>query len=113
MTIALWILLSLASLVALACAIGAALMRDPLQRLHFIAPPAAVSSALVAVALFVSDPDKDVGAKATFVALALGVMNGVVAHATARAARIHAHGTWLPVHGEHVPIRGREEEVET
>lgn len=113
MTIVVWVLLAAAGLLALICAFGAAAMRDPLQRLHWIAAPAAVSSALVTVAVFVADRDKDVGLKAAFVTLALATMNGVVAHATARAARVHAHGTWLPVRGEHVPICGEDDEVET
>ena len=106
-----WILLVLAAVVALVSAIGAAVMRDPLQRLHYIAPPATLSAALVTVAVFIDDPNKDVGAKALFVTVVLSLMNGVGSHATARGARVRERGTWLPTRGEHVPVRGRNEEV--
>jgi monovalent cation/proton antiporter MnhG/PhaG subunit len=101
-----WALLGAAALVTLLCSVGVAVMRDPLQRLHFIAPPATLGSALVTIALFVDEHDKDACGKAVLVTFVLTLINGIASHATARAARIRRLGTWVAVPGERVPIRG-------
>jgi len=100
----LWVLLGVASLLTLACCIGLAVMPRPIERLHYVAPPTTIAAGLVTVALFLADPDADVGARAAFFTLTLVLMNGVATHATARAMRIRAHGTWLPVPGERVRV---------
>lgn len=89
-------LLAGAAAVALISAVGALAMRDAFQRLHFIAPPATLSSFSVAVAALLDEPQKQAGAKALVVALLLVVMNAVVSHATARAAFVRRHGRWPP-----------------
>lgn len=106
MTIVVWVLLVAAAAVTLLSAVGAALMRDPLQRLHYVSPPSTLGVALVAAAFFVGEHDKDVALKAAFVGVALAVMNGVISHATARATRVHDVGKWQPTRNEHVPLRG-------
>ena len=111
MNVVVWVLLVVAGAIALVSAVGALVMRDALQRLHYVAPPSTISAALVTVALFIGEHDKDVGLKAAFATCALAVMNGVIAHATARATRVHDHGTWRPTRNERVAIRGREEEA--
>jgi multisubunit Na+/H+ antiporter MnhG subunit len=104
-------LLAVGSLLTLACALGTASMRDPLQRLHFVAPPSTLGASLVTAALFLDDGDLDVGCKGLFATLLLVLMNGVATHATARAARVHLQGSWLPGPSERVPIRGRDARV--
>ncbi len=111
-TIVVWVLLGAAALLTLLCSVGVAVMRGPLQRLHFIAPPATLAASLVTVALFVDEHDKDAGAKAAIVTFVLTLINGVTAHATARAARIRSLGTWVAVPGERVPLRGASVLVE-
>lgn len=107
-TILVWVLLGAAALVTLLSCVALATMRDALQRLHYVAPPATLASALVTIALFVDEHDADARGKAVLVTIALTMMNGVATHATARAARIRDHGTWVPVAGERVPVRGRD-----
>jgi len=111
LNVVVWILLVAASVVTLSSTLGAAIMRDPLQRLHYVAPPSTLAAALVTAAFFVGEHDKNVGLKVAFAAVALAVMNGVIAHATGRAARVHDLGTWHPTRKEHVPMRGTEGEV--
>ncbi len=110
-TVVVWVLLAAAALVTLLCSVAVAAMRSPLQRLHFIAPPTTLSAAFVTIALFIDEHDKDACGKAVLVTIVLTMMNGVATHATARAARIREHGTWVPVPGEHVPVRGSDAEV--
>lgn len=86
-----WVVLCLvlvADVVALIGAIGVLAMRDPLQRLHFIAPPATVSTALLTIAVGVGTRSTQATLKTAVVGLLLLAVNGVVTHATARAARL-------------------------
>jgi multisubunit Na+/H+ antiporter MnhG subunit len=92
-----WILLALVGpsvLLTLVCAVGAALMRDPFQAVHFISPPATLSAFGIAAAAFFDGPGKQPGGKALVVAVVLTVMNGVATHATARAAWVRVLGRW-------------------
>lgn len=109
-------LLALAVFLILACSVGLAVMRDPLQRLHFIAPPATLASALLCAALFLDEPDATAGFKALAAFVVLSVQNAVVTHATARALRTHRLGHWAPFEEEHIPwvhgghVRGNPDE---
>ncbi|MFL5389694.1 MAG: monovalent cation/H(+) antiporter subunit G [Myxococcales bacterium] len=96
MKIAVDILLALAVVVALLSAIGVAAMRDPYQRLHFIAPPASLSALFVTAAILVGEKQKQAGGKAALVAFLLYFMNAIVTHATARAHFVREKGTWPP-----------------
>ena len=104
--IAVWALVGAAVLVTLISALGVLVMRDPLQKLHYISPPATLGVSLIAAALFLGEPDPQAGAKAVFVALLLLGMNAVATHATARAARIRDHGTLTPRPAERIPVIG-------
>jgi multisubunit Na+/H+ antiporter MnhG subunit len=69
-------------------AIGAMVMRDAYQRLHYLAPPSSLAPLLLTIALFLGEPDKLVGFKMLMLLAVVNAINGVVTHATARAARI-------------------------
>ncbi len=90
------VLLALSVAIALFCSIGMLVMRDPYQRLHFLAPPASLCTVLLAIAVLVGEDDKTAFGKTALIALLLTIMNGVVTHATARAARIREkdRGDW-------------------
>lgn len=90
------VLLGIAVLVALLSSIGLAVMRDPYQRLHFIAPPASISGLCVVLALLVYEPQKQAALKAFVIAFVLYFMNAVVTHATARAHFVRENGKWPP-----------------
>lgn len=87
MTIAAAILVALGVALNLVGAIGTLAMRDPYQRLHYLAPPA-MAPIFFAVALFLGEHDKQPAIKMLLVAALLNATNGVVTHATARAHRI-------------------------
>jgi multisubunit Na+/H+ antiporter MnhG subunit len=92
----LWALLGPAVLLAMLSALGVLVMRDPLQKLHYLAPPATVSATLIAIAAYCDGRGWQPGNKALIVAVVLTVMNGVASHATARAAWVRALGRWTP-----------------
>jgi monovalent cation/proton antiporter MnhG/PhaG subunit len=82
------ILVALAVAFNLGGALGVLVMRDPYQRLHYLAPPASIAPLFFAVALFLGEHDKQPAVKMLVLAGVLNAVNGVVTHATARAHRI-------------------------
>ncbi|HTX82847.1 MAG TPA: monovalent cation/H(+) antiporter subunit G [Streptosporangiaceae bacterium] len=87
-------LLSLAVLVALASALGVAVMPDVYQKLHYVTPLATVAPVLVGLAVLVQSGWSAISGQ-TFVTVILVVIAGpVVSHATIRAAKIRADGDW-------------------
>jgi len=98
------VLLGVAVLLALLCAVGVLVMENPLRKLNYIAPVATLSAVLVTVAVFLSDAQKQAGLKVVVITFLLCLINGVVTHATARAARIRTQGDWRPAPGEQLPL---------
>jgi multicomponent Na+:H+ antiporter subunit G len=88
------ILLTLGVATALLSCAGVLLMQDALDRLHFTAPASTLTPALFAAAVLVEEPLSSAGVKAVIVALVIIVTTPVLTHATARAARVRAHGQW-------------------
>ncbi|MBO0838306.1 MAG: monovalent cation/H(+) antiporter subunit G [Actinobacteria bacterium] len=87
-------LLSLAVVVALASAVGIAVMPDVYQKLHYVTPLAVVAPVLVALAIVIQSGWTAVSAQ-TWLTVIFVVMAGpVVSHATIRAAKIRADGDW-------------------
>jgi multicomponent Na+:H+ antiporter subunit G len=94
--LAIKILLALAVAVALASCLGMAVMRDPYQKLHYLAPAASISPVLIMIAVLLEEGLKQAGIKAILVAAVTFIMNAVLSHATARAFRIRELGQLLP-----------------
>jgi monovalent cation/proton antiporter MnhG/PhaG subunit len=94
--IAIDVLLGIAAVVTVLSAVGLAVMRDPYQKLHFIAPPASIGSICVVVALFIGEKQKQAAGKAVLIAFLLYFMNAVITHATARAHYVREKGAWPP-----------------
>jgi len=78
------------------------LFRDAFQRMHYLSLVTTVStlSLLIAVAIKEGWGQATVKAVLTFIVLLL--VNAVVTHATARAARIRQYGSWMPAPEEHI-----------
>jgi multisubunit Na+/H+ antiporter MnhG subunit len=81
----------------LAC-VGLLRGRDPLDRLHLVAPAAALGGPLVCAAVLVNESFSQGGIKAIIVGCILLASGPVLGHATARAVRLRAtrHVTVLP-----------------
>jgi monovalent cation/proton antiporter MnhG/PhaG subunit len=94
--IAIDVLLGVAVLVTVFSAVGVAVMRDPYQKLHFIAPPASIAAICVVAALFIGEKQKQAAGKAVLVAFLLYFMNAVITHATARAHYVREKEVWPP-----------------
>jgi multicomponent Na+:H+ antiporter subunit G len=89
------ILLWIAVATALLSAVGMLVMKDFYQRLHFLGPPSTLSIFLVAAAIVIQEGASQAATKALLSAVALVLINPVVTHAMARAARIRAYGHWV------------------
>jgi multicomponent Na+:H+ antiporter subunit G len=113
--LAVGIVLASAVAVALASCVGMAVMRDPYQRLHYLAPAASISPALIMIAVLLEEGLKQAGIKAMLVATVTFVMNAALSHATARAFRIRELGQLLPRPEQPavVPVLGVDVEPET
>ncbi len=89
MTVAAHVCVILAGALTFLSALGMWAMRTPLQRLHFLSPPATAGAGLVSLALWLGERDVQAGIKGALTALALLGANSIVAHATARAIEAH------------------------
>ena len=90
-----WILVVLGTVVQVLSVLGLLLARDPYDRLHFTGPASTIAPVALALAVIVDEgPVTQAAVKSVLTALALVVLNGVLVHATARAARIREHGSW-------------------
>ena len=90
------VLLAAAVGVCLASAVGVAVGRTAYDRLQYATPVAALAVALMAVAVWVGEPDWQARIKATLVAAVLFVANAVLSHATAKAVAVRDAGRWPP-----------------
>ncbi len=102
------VLAGAAAALTLVSAVGVAVMRDAYQKLHFIAPPAVLGGPALAVAVWLDAHSIQAGLKALLAVVLLNAMNGVVTHATARAAFVREHRRWPPSPDQGVPVVGRE-----
>lgn len=95
-------LLLLAAGLALACAIGMALMRDAFDRLHFVGPLSIFGPVLIAAAIVLEEALSTNGVKTIIAAGLLLVTSPILTHATSRAARVRQYGHWQALPAEEV-----------
>ncbi len=67
-----------------------------LDRLHYMAPVADVSAVLILIAVIMQEGWHQAAFKTALICVVLVIMNAVLAHATARAARVREYGHWNP-----------------
>ncbi len=103
----LWIGIVTAALAA--CALP--LSTEFFDRLHYMAPVADVSAICVLVAVVLQEGWGQAAVKMIFICIVLILMNAVLAHVTARAARVRNLGHWKPQPDEQVRGVGRAEQA--
>ncbi len=96
MNLAIAILLGIGGAAVLLTSAGMLVARGVLRRLHYLAPASTVGVAAVAAAILLHEGFDQAGIKAVLACGIVFVMNPVLTHATARAARVHQHGHWEP-----------------
>ncbi len=88
------VLLAIGCAAVLLTAVGVLVSRNVYQRLHYLAPAATVGVVAIAAAVVLREPLGQAGIKAVIAAVILLVVNPILTHATARAARVHQRGHW-------------------
>jgi len=76
----------------LLCCVGLVVARDVFDRIHFAMASTTLPPSLIAVAVLVEEGWTQPGINALLVAAVLFLFNPMIAHATARAARVRRFG---------------------
>ncbi len=87
---------------ALICCLGIVVLDRFFDRLHYLAPVTTVSSFFLLAAVVIKEGWGQATIKTILVALVLLLINAVLTHATARAARVRETGHWIPAPEEHI-----------
>lgn len=83
-------------IVAVLSSVCMVLSTELLDRLHYMAPVANVGATAILVAIVLQEGWGQAAVKTLLISAVLIIMNAVLAHATARAARVREFGTWAP-----------------
>ena len=86
------ILLAAGAAVELLCCVGLLLMRNAFDRLHYLGPAATLGPVLIGAAVLVRHSSVQSCIKVILLVIMLLLINPVLTHATARAARIRQTG---------------------
>jgi monovalent cation/proton antiporter MnhG/PhaG subunit len=78
------------------------LFRDLFERLHYLSSVTTISTFALLMAILIKEGWGQATIKAILVFIVLLLVNAVLSHATARAARIHELGHWTPSPEEHI-----------
>lgn len=95
MSISEWIvalLLAAAVTVELLCCLGLLVMRNAFDRLHYLGPAATLGPVLIGIAVLVRHSSAQACIKGVLLVVLVLLVNPVLTHATARAARIRQTG---------------------
>lgn len=88
------VLLACAVVVVLTSAAGIVAMKDPFDKLHYVTPAALIAPVLVALAVTVHEGWDEITTETWLALLFVATTGPVLAHATARAARVRQCGNW-------------------
>jgi len=104
--IAIDVLLSVGVLSVVLSSLALLKMKDFYERLHYLFPPATLTIICFAAAVLLDEHFSQAGIKALLIMVLLLIMNAVLTHATARAARIRQFGRWV---ADATQVRGAED----
>jgi monovalent cation/proton antiporter MnhG/PhaG subunit len=104
------VLLWTGTITTVLCCLGMLVMKDFYEKLHYMAPVATISAFAITGAVLLQEGWGQAGVKAILVCGVLFIMNAVLTHATARAARVRRFGRWQPQPGDDIASAGTEEQ---
>ncbi len=96
------VLLAICVIPAWICCFGMLIISDFYERLHYMATVSTVSMFALVAAVVIEEGWGQATIKVILVALVIFVMNAVLTHATARAARVRELGHWTAAPGEKI-----------
>lgn len=85
------------------CCLALVLVKDVFNRMHYLAPVASFAILGLVIAVGLQEGWGQPLIKSCLVMIALFLVNAVLTHATARAARVRRLGHWLPAPKENIP----------
>lgn len=80
------VLLGMGVLIELLCAAGVLVMRNPFDRLHYLAPATTLGPLAISAAVLIAESEAQAKIKSVLVTVILLACGPVLTHATARAA---------------------------
>ena len=86
------VLLGFGVLIELLSAVGVLVMRNPFDRLHYLAPAMSLGPLALAAAVLIAESDAQAKIKSVLIALVLLATGPILTHATARAAWTRSQG---------------------
>ena len=101
-TVAVEVLVWVAVLTCLICCLGIVLMKDFFERLHYMATVSTVATVALLIAIVIEQGWGEAAIKMSLIVMVLFLMNAVLTHATARAARVRDLSRWQPAEGEKI-----------
>ncbi len=78
------------------------LFQDLFERLHYLSAVTTIATFTLLLAVVIKEGWGQATIKTIFTFVVLLLINAVVTHATARAARVRQHGDWTPTPEEHI-----------
>lgn len=106
MNIAITLMLTICVLTVAVCAISLVLVSDVFNRMHYLAPMTSLSIIFLLIAVVIQEGWSQAALKTVLVVFVLFLVNAVLTHQTARAARIREFGHWVPQPKEHIKGAG-------
>ena len=85
------------------CCFALVILTDFYERLHYMSTVTTIGTAALLVAVVITEGWGQATVKTIFVFLLLLLINAVLTHATARAARVREFGHWTPKPEEEIP----------
>jgi monovalent cation/proton antiporter MnhG/PhaG subunit len=101
-TTAVEVLVWMAVATCLICCLGIVVMKDLYERLHYMAPVSTVAAVALLAAVVIEQGWGQAAIKMSLIVVVLFLMNAVLTHATARAARVRELGHWQPAPDEKI-----------
>jgi len=105
------VLLTLCVATGAICCIALVIVKDVFNRMHYLAPITSVAVLALLVAVVVQEGWGQAALKSILIVFILFLVNAVLTHATARAARIRQFGHWLPKPEENIAGTPRRNET--
>lgn len=97
------IMLGVCVFISAVCCVALAFLEDFYVRLHYLAPVTTVAFLALLVAVVIREGVGQAAIKTLLVFAALLLINAVLTHATARAARVRELGHWAADPKENIP----------
>lgn len=102
-TIAIEVCLGIAVVMAWLCCLGILVMPNFYERMHYLASVTTISAFAILAAVVMQEGWGQATLKTIFVCLVMLLINAILTHATARAARVRTLGHWSSDPHEQLP----------